>query len=459
MSAASEPIIISAKVVDEAVDVEPSSIAGVVSHKELRVWEEPDVAPTVGVLEQVQAILVTEPAAASVDATPFEAPDAVKVSEPASPASGLEQVTAVLVDGSANISLDSGKQGTLSETNDPQVPDSTMDPADATTADKEPLKTQTANKTPDTETIAVKEPVVDKALDVELVSIDNNKAVDSTDRELPNKSSSDNKTDSEPTLAKDPIVEAGTVDDTADKAMLDALAVDVIPTAEPVSVKEPSAVVDATDNTTDRDLTSETNIDAPTTDDKHNIESTEKLSVVSNDKDAGDLPVQQTTSKAVDTAAETAKAQPELPNTESGSRPNTSGGTTGGNNEATKDDQDVEEDVDETGAESEDDAESEIETPRVQVYGSTVSGNRTYKKQAKELFTMLEANEIDFEFICIAADEQAKKYVRRKALGNMTIPQIYVDGELKGFFEDAFKANEIDELYEWLGLDEDPADF
>ncbi|KAJ1793901.1 hypothetical protein LPJ67_001107, partial [Coemansia sp. RSA 1938] len=166
-----------------------------------------------------------------------------------------------------------------------------------------------------------------------------------------------------------------------------------------------------------------------------------------------------TTSKAVDTSSETAKAQPELTIAESGSRPNTSGDTTGGNDKASKDDQDVEEDVDETGAASEDDAESEIETPRVQVYGSTVSGNRTYKKQAKELFMMLEANEIDFEFICIAADEQAKKYVRRKALGNMTIPQIYVDGELKGFFEDAFKANEIDELYEWLGLDEDPVDF
>ncbi|KAJ2780445.1 hypothetical protein H4R18_003464 [Coemansia javaensis] len=99
-----------------------------------------------------------------------------------------------------------------------------------------------------------------------------------------------------------------------------------------------------------------------------------------------------------------------------------------------------------------------VEKPRVQVYGSTVSGNRTYKKQAKELFTMLEACEVDFEFICIAADEGAKRYIRRKALGNMTIPQIYVDGELRGFFDDAFKANECDELYEWLGLDEDPVE-
>ncbi|KAJ2715649.1 hypothetical protein H4R19_001084 [Coemansia spiralis] len=105
-----------------------------------------------------------------------------------------------------------------------------------------------------------------------------------------------------------------------------------------------------------------------------------------------------------------------------------------------------------------DESESAIEKPRVQVYGSTVSGNRTYKKQAKELFMMLEACEVDFEFICIAADEQAKRYVRRKALGNMAIPQIYVDGELRGYYDDAFKANELDELYEWLGLDEDPVD-
>ncbi|KAJ2059551.1 hypothetical protein GGI17_004319 [Coemansia sp. S146] len=107
----------------------------------------------------------------------------------------------------------------------------------------------------------------------------------------------------------------------------------------------------------------------------------------------------------------------------------------------------------------EEDKEVQIERPRVQVYGSTVSGNRIYKRQAKELFTMLEAQEVDFEFICIAADELAKKYLRRKALGNMTIPQVYVDGELRGFYDDAFKANEADELYEWLGLDEEPVDY
>ncbi|KAJ1667332.1 hypothetical protein IW140_001935 [Coemansia sp. RSA 1813] len=125
-----------------------------------------------------------------------------------------------------------------------------------------------------------------------------------------------------------------------------------------------------------------------------------------------------------------------------------------------EEEEEAEEEEEEEKEEEDGDEEDEAtEKPRVQIYGSTVSGNRTYKKQAKELFIMLEANEIDFEFICIAADEKAKSYMRRKALGKMTIPQVYVDGEFKGFFEDAFKANEIDELYEWLGLDEEPFEY
>ncbi|KAJ1954356.1 hypothetical protein EC988_002483 [Linderina pennispora] len=99
------------------------------------------------------------------------------------------------------------------------------------------------------------------------------------------------------------------------------------------------------------------------------------------------------------------------------------------------------------------------EKPRVRVFGSTVSGNRIYKKQIKDLFLMLDANEIEYDFVCIAADQVAKRRMKVKSLGNMTIPQIHVDGEFKGCYDDAFKANEIDELYEWLGLDEDPVDF
>ncbi|KAJ1853162.1 hypothetical protein LPJ73_002699, partial [Coemansia sp. RSA 2703] len=102
------------------------------------------------------------------------------------------------------------------------------------------------------------------------------------------------------------------------------------------------------------------------------------------------------------------------------------------NKDKKQDENDESEHEEKEQADEESDAAEEVEKPRVQIYGSTVSGNRTYKKQARDLFAMLEANEIDFEFICLAVDENAKKYVRRKALGNMTIPQVYVDGEFKG---------------------------
>ncbi|OMH79030.1 Fatty acid synthase subunit beta, partial [Zancudomyces culisetae] len=87
-------------------------------------------------------------------------------------------------------------------------------------------------------------------------------------------------------------------------------------------------------------------------------------------------------------------------------------------------------------------SEEEYIPPRVRVYGSTVSGNRKYKKEVQEVFRILEAFEIEFDFVCIAADQQAKSYVKRKALGNMTLPQIYVDGEFVGFYDDLFNANE-----------------
>ncbi|KAJ1735067.1 hypothetical protein LPJ72_002044 [Coemansia sp. Benny D160-2] len=129
----------------------------------------------------------------------------------------------------------------------------------------------------------------------------------------------------------------------------------------------------------------------------------------------------------------------------------------GGGSAVEKEEGEADDDDDEEDEEEEE--EEALEKPRVQIYGSTVSGNRTYKKQAKDLFIMLEGNEIDFEFICIAADQKAKLYMRRKALGNMSIPQIFVDGEFKGLYEDAFNANEKDELYEWLGLDEEPLEY
>ncbi|PVV02482.1 hypothetical protein BB560_001926 [Smittium megazygosporum] len=97
--------------------------------------------------------------------------------------------------------------------------------------------------------------------------------------------------------------------------------------------------------------------------------------------------------------------------------------------------------------------------PRVQIYGSSISGNRKYKTEIKRMFNILHSHEIEFEFKCIAADPVAKSYMKRKALGNMNIPQIYVDGDLVGFYDEFYEANENDCLEEWLGLDEDPFEY
>ncbi|KAJ1671764.1 hypothetical protein EV182_007459 [Spiromyces aspiralis] len=91
--------------------------------------------------------------------------------------------------------------------------------------------------------------------------------------------------------------------------------------------------------------------------------------------------------------------------------------------------------------------------PLVEIYGSTVSGNRKIIASQQQLFNLLKAHNIPFAFNCIAADESAKKYMRRKSLGNLTIPQVYVGGEFRGTFEDAFEENEMGRFVQWLKLD------
>ncbi|PVU99799.1 hypothetical protein BB559_000408 [Furculomyces boomerangus] len=97
--------------------------------------------------------------------------------------------------------------------------------------------------------------------------------------------------------------------------------------------------------------------------------------------------------------------------------------------------------------------------PRVQIYGSTVSGNKKYKMELRKLFKILSSNQIEYEFICIAANQKAKSYMKMKALGNMTIPQIYVDKEFKSFYSEFMAADTSSALVEWLGLDEEQYDF
>ncbi|KAJ1984541.1 mitochondrial inner membrane protein required for protein import [Dimargaris verticillata] len=93
---------------------------------------------------------------------------------------------------------------------------------------------------------------------------------------------------------------------------------------------------------------------------------------------------------------------------------------------------------------------------RVQIYGSSVSGNRKYKTEFLKLTQFLQAEEVLFEFVDIAADEAAKAYMRGKATNVTSIPLLFCDGEYRGTFEQAAEAVEGFELRDFLGLDDEP---
>ncbi|KAJ1960248.1 hypothetical protein IWQ62_004301 [Dispira parvispora] len=93
---------------------------------------------------------------------------------------------------------------------------------------------------------------------------------------------------------------------------------------------------------------------------------------------------------------------------------------------------------------------------RVQVYGSTISGNRKYKTEITKLDHFLQADEIPYEFIDIASNEEAKAYMRRKTKVGMVLPQVFCDGEFRATFEEVAEAVEIYQLRGILGLEDDP---
>ncbi|PVU92338.1 hypothetical protein BB561_003890 [Smittium simulii] len=86
----------------------------------------------------------------------------------------------------------------------------------------------------------------------------------------------------------------------------------------------------------------------------------------------------------------------------------------------------------------------------VEIYGSTVSGNKEYKKQIKHIYKVLAQNNIQYNFHCIAANPQVKSFVKRKALGSVKVPQFYFNGELIGFYDDFVLANNKKALDEFF---------
>ncbi|ORZ18340.1 hypothetical protein BCR41DRAFT_45614 [Lobosporangium transversale] len=90
---------------------------------------------------------------------------------------------------------------------------------------------------------------------------------------------------------------------------------------------------------------------------------------------------------------------------------------------------------------------------QVQIYGSSVSGNLKVKRAQQSISDTLEQLDIEFEFVDVSVDEDAKWYMRRKNGGEKQLPQIFSGGEYRGIFEDFEYAIETHQLTQFLGFD------
>ncbi|CAG8542761.1 1180_t:CDS:2 [Paraglomus occultum] len=99
-------------------------------------------------------------------------------------------------------------------------------------------------------------------------------------------------------------------------------------------------------------------------------------------------------------------------------------------------------------------ASETTEKPRVQVYGSSVAGNIFVKKNQEWVQTVLTIHKIPFEFVDVAADEDALKYMKRRNRGAVGLPQLFTDGEFKGLFKEFEEAVEARELKKFLDLED-----
>ncbi|KAF9109733.1 Syntaxin-18 [Mortierella sp. AM989] len=89
----------------------------------------------------------------------------------------------------------------------------------------------------------------------------------------------------------------------------------------------------------------------------------------------------------------------------------------------------------------------------VQIYGSSVSGNLKIKRSQQSINDTLEQLEIEYEFVDVSADEDAKKYMRSKNAGERDLPQIFSGGEYRGIFDDFEYAVETHQLAQFLAFD------
>ncbi|KAI3640625.1 hypothetical protein MIR68_001503 [Amoeboaphelidium protococcarum] len=87
---------------------------------------------------------------------------------------------------------------------------------------------------------------------------------------------------------------------------------------------------------------------------------------------------------------------------------------------------------------------------QVTVYYSSVSGNMSIKKNQQAVLNVLDGKKVPYKLVDVAADEKARVEMKQKS-GKATLPQVFVDGQFKGGFEDFELATEDGKLNEFFG--------
>lgn len=87
---------------------------------------------------------------------------------------------------------------------------------------------------------------------------------------------------------------------------------------------------------------------------------------------------------------------------------------------------------------------------RVEIYGSSISGNREIKKRQQYLEQLLPTLKIPYIFHDLASDDSAKAYFRKKNQGHNELPGLFSDGEYRGTWEEFEYAVEDDRVEEFF---------
>jgi len=84
----------------------------------------------------------------------------------------------------------------------------------------------------------------------------------------------------------------------------------------------------------------------------------------------------------------------------------------------------------------------------VTIYYSSIPGSTKIRKETSRTQDILSAKKIAFEMVDVAVEDN--KNIMQKISGKTAIPQIVVEGEFKGLFEEFELANEDGLVEEFL---------